>query len=218
MLNIFHNFIPNKNIICNDKDTPWFNNQIKTLIEKKNYLFKSYMANVRLAVDRARLQKAGAELINIIKSSKENFYNNLTKKLNNPNTSSKTYWSIMKTFVNGKKTIIPPLLVNNNLIFNFREKANVFNDFFVQQCQAIANNSILPTYQIFYNQNRLRGFDNDCEKISKLINGLNPQKIHGHDGISIRMVKLCNLTITKPLSSIYKNCLQQGVFPMTGKK
>ena len=169
MLNIFHNFIPNKNIMCNDKDTPWFNNQIKILIEKKNYLFKSYMANGRLAVDRARFQKAGAELIYIIKSSKENFYNNLTKKLNDPNTSSKTYWSIMKTFGNGKKTIIPPLLVNNNLIFNFREKANVFNNFFVQQCQPIANNSILPTYQIFYNQNRLRGFDNDCEKISKLM-------------------------------------------------
>ena len=91
------------------------------------------MVNGRLAVDRARLQKAGAELLNIIKSSKENFYNNLAKKLNNPNTSSKTYWSIMKTFVNGKKTlIIPPLLVNNNLFSNFREKANIFNDFFVQ--------------------------------------------------------------------------------------
>ena len=64
MLNIFHNFIPNKNIICNDKDTPWFNNQIKTLIKKKNLLFKSYMANGSLAVDHVRLQKAGAELIN----------------------------------------------------------------------------------------------------------------------------------------------------------
>ena len=31
------------------------------------------MANGRLAVDRVRLQKASAELINIIKSSKENF-------------------------------------------------------------------------------------------------------------------------------------------------
>ena len=91
MLNIFHNFIPNKNIICNDKDPPWFNNHIKTLIEKKNHLFKSYMANGRLAVDRVRLQKAGAELINIIKSSKENFYNNLAKKLNDPNNSNKTY-------------------------------------------------------------------------------------------------------------------------------
>ena len=105
-LNIFHNFIPNKNIICNDKDHPWFNNQIKTLIEKKNHLFKSYMANGRLVVDQVRLQKADAELINIIKSSKENFYNNLAKKLNDPSTSNKTYWSIMKTFINGKKTLL----------------------------------------------------------------------------------------------------------------
>ena len=169
MLNIFHNFIPNKSIICNDQDPLWFNNQIKTLIEKKNHLFKSYMANGRLAVDHVRLQKAGAELINIIKSSKENFYNNLTKKLNDPNTSNKTYWSTMKTFIDGRKTpIIPPLLVNNNLISNFREKANTFNDFFVQQCQPIANNRILPTNQIFHTQNGLRDFDGG--KILKLIN------------------------------------------------
>ena len=64
------------------------------------------MANGRLAVDRVRLQKAGAELINIIKSSKENFYNNLAKKINDINTSRKTYWSIMKTFVNDKKLLL----------------------------------------------------------------------------------------------------------------
>ena len=114
MLNIFHNFIRYKNIICNDKDPPWFNNQIKTPSEKKNRLFKSYMANGRLVVDRVRLQKKGAELINVAKSSKENFYINLAKKLNGPSTSNKTYLSIMKTFINGKKApIIPPLLVNN---------------------------------------------------------------------------------------------------------
>ena len=103
-------------------------------------------------------------------------------------------------------------MVNNNLISNFREKANILNDFFIQQCQPIANNGILPTNQIFYTQNRLTDFD-DCGKILKLINRLNPHKAHGHDGISIRMVKLCNLIVTKPLSIIYKNCLQQGVFP-----
>ena len=32
------------------------------------------------------------------------------------------------------------------------------------------------------------------------------------------MVKLCNLTLTKPLSIIYKNCLQQRVFPDEWKK
>ena len=94
------------------------------------------MALGRLAVDRIRLQKAGTELINKIKSSKENFYNHLANKLNDPSTSNKTYCSIMKTSINGKKNpIIPTLLVNNKLISNFREKANIFNDFFVQQCQ-----------------------------------------------------------------------------------
>ena len=60
MLNTFHNFIPNKYIICNDKDSSWFNNQIKTLTEKKNkikalivkknHLFKNYISNVRLVM------------------------------------------------------------------------------------------------------------------------------------------------------------------------
>ena len=93
----------------------------------------------------------------------------------------------MKTFFNGRKTI-PPLLVTKNLISNFREKANIFHDFFVKQCQPIANNSILPTNQIFYTQNRLRDFDIDCGKFFKLINGLNPHRAHSHDEIPIRMV------------------------------
>ena len=71
---------------------------------------------------------------------------------------------------------------------------------------------------MFYTQNRLKNFDIDCEKTLILINGLNPHKTHGHDGISIWMVKFCNLTITKPLSIIYKNSLQQGVFPDDWKK
>ena len=60
MLNTFHNFIPNKYIICNGKDSSWFNNQIKTLTEKKNkikalivkknHLFKNYISNVRLVM------------------------------------------------------------------------------------------------------------------------------------------------------------------------
>ena len=54
----------------------------------------------------------------------------------------------------------------------------------------------------------MRDFEIDCE-----INGLNPHKTHDHDGTSIRMLNLSNLRITKPLSVIYTNYLQQGVFP-----
>ena len=39
-MNIFENFIPHETITCNDKDPPWMNKQIKTLIAEKNALYK----------------------------------------------------------------------------------------------------------------------------------------------------------------------------------
>ena len=41
ILNIFHNYIPNKTIFCNDKDPPWFNNEIRKILIKKNEIFNS---------------------------------------------------------------------------------------------------------------------------------------------------------------------------------
>ena len=53
-------------------------------------------------------------------SKKKDSYNVLTKKLSNSATSSKTYWSILNTFYNGKKVpLIPPLLTENNLEANY---------------------------------------------------------------------------------------------------
>ena len=45
ILNIFHNYIPNKTILCNDKDPLWFNNEISKIPTKKNDIFKQYIAN-----------------------------------------------------------------------------------------------------------------------------------------------------------------------------
>ena len=33
---ILHNFITHEYIICNDRDPPWFNCKIKSLIQEKN--------------------------------------------------------------------------------------------------------------------------------------------------------------------------------------
>ena len=39
-MNIFKNVIPYETITCNDKDSPWMNKQIKTLITGKKDLYK----------------------------------------------------------------------------------------------------------------------------------------------------------------------------------
>ena len=40
ILNIFHNFISNKIILCDDRDPSWMNERIKRLIKKKKAMFQ----------------------------------------------------------------------------------------------------------------------------------------------------------------------------------
>ena len=56
------------------------------------------------------------------------------------------------------------------------------------------------------------------DDISKIINNLDPNKTHGHDMFSIRMIKFCWNLICKPLSIIFNDCLMEGKFPSGWKK
>ena len=47
---------------------------------------------------------------------------------------------------------------------------------------------------------------------------LNPNKSHGFDMITIRMIKICGESILKPLELIFKSCLEIGKFPIEWKK
>ena len=100
---------------------------------------------------------------------------------------------------------------------NFKDKANISNDFFSKQCQPLPNNSTLPSIQSFETSNRQSTVDIESKKILKLIQGLNSNKAHGHDGISIRMLKISGPSVIKPLS-LFNNCLSDGVFPNDWKK
>ena len=65
---------------------------------------------------------------------------------------------------------------------------------------------------------RLSLFSFNEEVILKIINALNINKAHGHDDISIRMIKLCSKSVVKPLSIIFKNCIDTGTFPDIWKR
>ena len=50
-MNIFHNYIPDKYIIIDDKDPAWMNEIIKSKIKTKHPLFKQYIQNGRFESD-----------------------------------------------------------------------------------------------------------------------------------------------------------------------
>ena len=140
----------------------------------------------------------------MILKRKEKCYHHLSLKINNPNNSAKTYWSILKSFYNDTKVpLIPPLLVNNKIV----------SDFFATHCTPLTNSSVLPSTISFKTHLGLNSISFEKEDILKIIRNLNVNKAHGHDDISLRMLKICDSEVVEPLPLICENCIDSGIFP-----
>ena len=132
----------------------------------------------------------------------------MSQKLSNKATSSKAYWSILKTFLNDKKIpCIPPVFRNNKFVIDFKEKAELFNIYFAGQCSLPKNNSELPKDVLFLTEERLSNIQISNENTIKMINNLDPNKAHDHDVINIRMLKLCTLLYVNPFQLFLSHAL-----------
>ena len=49
--------------------------------------------------------------------------------------------------------------------------------------------------------------------IATIVRNLDPNKAHGHDIVSIRMLKICGKLLCKPLKLIFQSCIKHGKFP-----
>ena len=143
----------------------------------------------------------------------------MASKLQNTKKTSKCYWFLLKIFLNIKKIpLMPPLFHSNCFISDFKQKAELFNNFFSNQCSLINNNSKLPTNLIHITDWCLSSVTFSAGDIAKIIQNLNSNKAHGHDNISIRMLKICGDTIGKPLELIIKQALITGTYHSDWKK
>ena len=94
LLNIIQNFVQHEIIICDDRDPPWINKEMKKLVVENNLAFKTYSFSNR---NMFLLEKSLQYQLQIpIEESKKKYYTKLSSRLADPLTSSKTYWSILK--------------------------------------------------------------------------------------------------------------------------
>ena len=68
--NIMSNYIPHKTIICNDRDPPWINEDVKQLILDKNHPYKSYIGNDKSLKFFNQFQFLPIKLNSLIEESK----------------------------------------------------------------------------------------------------------------------------------------------------
>ena len=124
----------------------------------------------------------------LINTAKQNYYSKVVEKLKNTQRSSKPYWSLLKIFLNNKKYLS------------------------FHRC-ITSSSSKLPSKLQYFTQNRLSFITICADDIAKITQNLDLYKAHGHDQISIRMLKICGTSICKPLEIILHQYLETGIFP-----
>ena len=90
-------------IIFDDRDPPWMTEYIKTKIQQCDNIYNNYLRSSKNKQDFQCLQSPIHDVLNTICKRKSDYFNQLAQKLIDPTTSSKTFWSILRTFINGKK-------------------------------------------------------------------------------------------------------------------
>ena len=202
LLNIYSNFIPDQVKTIKPRQAPWITKTVRNFLKKKNRAYKSFVKNGRPDDKLEGIQNMTSEATRLIEDA---------KTLANPGTYSKTYWTLINTVLNKAKIpIIPPLLENGLFVTDFTEKAQIFNDYFILQCTTIDTGSEIPQ-DAAVPTSLISEFLVSDDKILNIMRSLYPNKAHGWDEISVRIIKLSDAALVTPLKIIFTNCLNRGV-------
>ena len=78
---ILSNSIPHQTITIDDKDHPWFNTKIKSLLQDKNKIYRIFRKDRNNTQLLRKLEHLQDRLNNSIDSSKHNYYLRMANKL-----------------------------------------------------------------------------------------------------------------------------------------
>ena len=142
----------------------------------------------------------------------------MTKKFADSNTSPKTYWTILNRLLHNKNSqqYHFPLLVVS-CFKTFVKKQTFLITFFASINTLIDNASCLSSF-LYRTGRKIKSFHVIEHDILAAIKTLDPNKAHGCDNISIKMIKTCSQSLILPLKTIFENSLKKGKFPETWKK
>ena len=98
ILDIIRNYIPHETVTFDDRDPPWITSRIKKMINDKNLVFKRFVIKKGFVNNSSNLKRFSSlqnKLNSLIKTSKQEYFSKIDKKLSGLSISSKVYWSVL---------------------------------------------------------------------------------------------------------------------------
>jgi len=205
----------------NRKLKPWMTNGLLKSIQTRDKIKKRYLRykdNLQL---KEKFQNYRNTLTNLIKTVKNEYYREKITAANN----TRDIWRVLNdvTGTPGRISDVGKIDLNykNKLLCNNKEKADAFNDFFInvaddlcpetaQQYEHIPpiNNNIMDSMFLMpVTESEI------IEHIASLKSNSSP----GPDNIQPLMIKECHKCLTKPVTHIINSIFKTGIIPIQFK-
>jgi hypothetical protein len=209
--------VPHRTVTIRPRDKPWVNSEIRRAIRKRNRLLKYYCRHKSPeAWEIYRRQRNFTTTL--IRKRKLIYYDTLNAKLQNPKIGPKKWWSIVKSLYGSKIQCSTPTLIENNcLVSDAKEKAALFNDYFVTQSRVNDTDATLPNLEVFQSCITLSNISTSEYEVKKLLQNVDTSKACGADGVGNALLKASANNIACSFSRFINQSLSMGVFPLKWK-
>ena len=189
---IIEKYIPLKTVAIRPNDKSWMDSKVRLTIRKRDRLLRIHIIRPSpVTWESYRVQRNIAT--SLIRFAKKSFHESANKDLSNPDINCKKWWSIVNRVCGGENSSsILPIVENEVTIFDSKEKACIFNEYFVLQSELPVANAILPALQPYQTQRFLSSIIATEEQVLELMNGVDISKACGYDGVGNKIIKLCS--------------------------
>ena len=221
LLNVLDKHAPIKTLSCREskwRRKPWFTKGIQTAIKTKHKYYGKYLRSKKDKFWYNRYKSHKNRLDFIIKKSKQNYYKNYFE---NNLKNSKKIWSGINTIINKRKSknVSDIYLSEKGTIITDQKKvSNLFNNFYTSVATTLVKKLPKPNtkYQDYLknrNTNSIVLNRIQPEELMKLLKSLDTTKASDIYNFSPKMLKLAAPAICLPLTIIFNQCLEEGIFP-----
>ena len=134
-----------------------------------------------------------------IRQSKQALTDKIAEKLKSDNISSRSWWSILKSFIApSSNSSLPPLDHNGRLYTENQEKANLLNYFFCEQTVLNDQNAALPNLTPHAVVTPFTSLILRPDKVQSVLKSLADGKASGPNGLNNKVLRELASEISEP--------------------
>jgi hypothetical protein len=215
-IDIAKSFIPHKRILVRPRDSPWYSCELRKM---KRRLIRLYNKAKEKQNDYhwGKYKSFNKEYHDNLDKAESDYNKKLCTSLND-NRNNKRWWSVVKGILGkGKDDSYPPIHNGNIYATSNKEKAELFNKYFLSHSNLDLSNAKLPN-DVSNSEFVIENVSATEQEVSDLIATLDICKATGHDDISSRMLKMAGVCIVPSLTRLINMCFVNQKFPDYWKK